>query len=171
MAGTPEYVLRPVAADPSPDLLLTPLSGPARSVRQWLTTFHLVFVAVDPFARQSRWIIPTAARILSVFDQADCRVAWLATGGPEDCRAFLGEWSSRILTFADPDATAVKGFGLERLPALVHLGIDGSVVGASEGWDPPAWKEIMARLAKTLAWLPPTIPGPGDPGPFAGAPV
>lgn len=160
-----------VAADPSPDLLLTPLGGTGRSVRQWLTTFHLLFVAVDPFVRQSRWIVPTAARILSNFDQSDCRVAWLVTGGPEDCRALLGDWADKILTFSDPDATAVKGFGLERLPALVHLGIDGTVVGACEGWDPMAWRQIMATLAKTLAWLPPTVPMPGDPGPFAGAPV
>ncbi|HUP71015.1 MAG TPA: hypothetical protein VM142_14560 [Acidimicrobiales bacterium] len=160
-----------VAVDPSPDLLLSPVNGPARSVRQWLTTFHLVFVAVDPFARQSRWIVPTAARILSNFDQADCRVAWLVTGTPDECRVLLGEWADKILTFSDPDLTAVKGFGLERLPALVHLGIDGTVVGASEGWEPLAWRQIMANLARTMAWLPPNIPGPGDPGPFAGAPV
>ncbi|HVE47851.1 MAG TPA: hypothetical protein VNA57_14025 [Acidimicrobiales bacterium] len=160
-----------MAVDPPPDLLLSPLNGPPRSVRQWLTNFHLVFVAVDPFSRQSRWIVPTAARILSNFDQADCRVAWLVTGTPDECRTFLGEWCDKILTFSDPDLTAVKGFGLERLPALVHLGIDGSIAGASEGWDPLAWRQIMANLAKIMAWLPPSIPGPGDPGPFAGAPV
>ena len=151
--------------------MLTPLTGPGRTVRQWLTTFHLVFVAVDPFSRQSRWIVPSAARILSNFDQADCRVAWLVTGTPEECRTLLGEWATKILTFSDPDAAAVKGFGLERLPALVHLGMDGKVAGASEGWDPPAWRQIMGNLAKIVSWLPPTIPGPGDPGPFAGAPV
>lgn len=140
-------------------------------MRQWLTTFHLLFVAVDPFSRQSRWIVPTAARILSNFDQSDCRVAWLVTGKPEDCRALLGDWADKILTFSDPDATAVKGFGLERLPALVHLGMDGTTVGAFEGWDPMAWRKIMGTLAKTLSWLPPTVPMPDDPGPFAGAPV
>jgi len=150
---------------------LTPLEGPERSVRQVLTTFHLMFVAVDPFSRQSRWIIPTAARILSTFEQADCRVAWLVTGAPEDCRALLGKWADEILTFTDPDGTAAKGFGLERLPALVHLGMDGTVVGACEGWDPAAWREITVRLAKVTAWLPPNIPVAGDPGPFQGSPV
>lgn len=160
-----------MAVDPSPDLLLRPLTGPARTVRQWLTTFHLVFVAVDPFARQSAWIVPTAARILSTFDQADCRVAWLATGGPDDCRRLLGRWASEILTFIDPDREAVNAFGITRLPALVHLGIDGTIVGACEGWDPLKWREITTRLAKMMAWLPPTIPLPADPGPFEGAPV
>jgi hypothetical protein len=160
-----------VAADPPPDLDLTPLNGPARTVREWLTTFHLVFVAIDPYTEESAWILPTASRILLTFQEADCRIAWLVAGDPEACRAFLGPWAREILTFADPDRTAIKGFGLERLPALVHLGIDGSVVGAAEGWDPAEWRAVTTNLAKAMSWLPPAVPRPGDPGPFAGSPA
>lgn len=160
-----------MASDPPPDLLLTPLNGRGRSVSQWLTTFHLLFVAVDPYARQSRWIVPTAARVLSAFEQADCRVAWLVTGPPMECRRLLGRWASEILTFSDPDREAAEGFGLARLPALVHLGIDGTIVGACEGWDPPAWREITQRVAKMMAWTAPTIPLPSDPQPFPGSAV
>ena len=160
-----------MATDPPPDLELTPINGAPRTVRQWLTTFHLVFVALDPFTNESAWILPTASRILVTFQEADCRIAWLVTATPDECRLFLGPWAREILTFADPDRTAVKGFGLERLPALVHLGIDGSVIGAAEGWDPVRWRAITTKLAKMMSWLPPVVPATGDPGPFEGSPA
>ncbi|MGH9156645.1 MAG: hypothetical protein ACRD1K_12595 [Acidimicrobiales bacterium] len=155
--------------DPPPDLVLTPLKGVGRTISQWTTTFHLVFVALDPYARQSRWILPTAARVLLTFEEADCRIAWLVTGDAGKCRSFLGAWADEILTFADPERAAVASLGLERLPALVHLANDGSVVDSAEGWDPMRWREITKRLARMMAWLPPTVPLAGDPAPFEGA--
>jgi hypothetical protein len=152
--------------------VLTPIRGKPRTVRELLTTFHLVFVALDPFTNESAWILPTAARILTVFDQADCRVAWLVAGAtPEECRMFLGPWAEQMLTFADPDREAVKAFGLERLPALVHLGIDGTIAGAAEGWRPAEWRAVTDRLAKMMSWRAPAIPSPRDPAPFAGTPA
>src|SRR5207302_8586454 len=79
-----------VAANPPPDLKLTPINGPGRTVAELLTTFHLCFVALDPFTNESAWILPTAARILTVFEQADVRVAWVVAGTPRECRMFLG---------------------------------------------------------------------------------
>jgi hypothetical protein len=157
-----------VASDPPPDLGLTPLNGPSRTVTQWLTTFHLFFVAVDPFTNESAWILPTARRILLNFEEADCRVAWLVAGTPEECVLFLGPWSREILTFADPDRTAIRGFGIERLPAVVHVANDGTVVGSAEGWDPAEWRDVTNQLAKEMGWLAPPVPRPGDPAPFQG---
>jgi len=134
--------------------------------------FDLCIVALDPFTDESAWLLETAGRVLSVFDQADVRVAWLMAGAtPEECRLFLGPWADRIMTFADPEREAVKALGLSRLPALVHIGIDGNVIGVDEGWHPVEWRRIMNDLAKRMAWLPPTIPEPGDPGPFDGSPA
>jgi hypothetical protein len=104
-----------VAANPPPDLVLTPISGPGRPVKGWLTVFHLFLVAVDPDNERSAWIVPTAARILTNYDQADCRVAWLVGGYAEDARRLLGRWAHDILTFVDPDLTAVRSFGLTSL--------------------------------------------------------
>lgn len=160
-----------MARDPSPDLVLMPLRGKPRTIAQQLVTFHLLFVALDPFTNESAWILPTAARILQVFEQADCRVAWLMAGTPDECRLFLGPWADEIMTFADPDRAAIKEFGLERLPALVHVGMDGTVVGAAEGWDPAEWKAVTDRLAKMVDWRGPVLPGPHDPGPFRGSPA
>ena len=160
-----------VATNPPPDLVLTPTTGPGRPVRGWLTTFHLFFVAVDPYSAASSRLVPTAARILTGYEQADCRVAWLVTGTAEEARRLLGRWSTEILTFVDPDYAAVRAFGLDSLPAAVHLGMDGTIVNHAEGWDPPAWKTLTTRLSEIVRWSRPLIPGPRDPEPFAGDPL
>lgn len=165
------YVLLAVARDPSPDLYLTPLRGKPRTIEQLLTTFHLLFVALDPFTHQSAWILPTAIRILQTFEQADCRIAWLVTATAEECRMFLGPWADEIVTFADPDRVAVKELGLERLPALVAVGMAGKVIGAAEGWHPAEWKAVTDKLAKIVSWQGPNFPTPKDPGPFEGSPA
>ena len=160
-----------MVTNPPADLALTPLKGPARTVREWLTNFHLVVVALDPYANESAWILETAARVLRVFAPADCRVSWVVVGPPEDARAFLGPYAEEFLTFVDPDATFVKALGLSTLPALVHLAIDGSVVGAAEGWQPDEWRDVTENLAKLMSWARPVIPERGDPAPFPGAPI
>lgn len=160
-----------MAANPPPDLVLSSLTGRSRSVREWVTTFHLLFVAVDPTNPRSRWIVPTAARVLSEYEGADCRAAWLVAGDAADARKFLGRWATDILTFADPDLTAVKGFGLAALPAIIHVGQDLTVVDAVEGWDPMAWRALTVTLSRQMRWSRPLLPSPGDPGPFEGAPL
>jgi hypothetical protein len=169
--GRPAILSGAVPRDPSSDLLLNPIQGRSRTVGQLLTTFHLLLVALDPFTSESAWILDTSARILETFEQADCRVAWLVTGTPEECRMFLGPLAASILTFSDPDRTAVKEFGLERLPALISLGMNGRVMGLSEGWHPEVWRSITEGLAKTLSWQAPNLPDPRDPGPFEGSPA
>jgi hypothetical protein len=165
------YLLPPMAVNPSPDLVLTPVNGERRTLQAWLTTFHLAFVALDPYTNESAWILPTAIRVLKTFDQSDARVAFLVAGGEEEARLFLGPWSREILTFVDPDRTVIKGFGLERLPAFVHLAMDGTVANAAEGWDPAEWRVVAEHLALVTSWTPPLIPAPKDPGPFEGSPA
>lgn len=160
-----------MATDPSGDLTLAPLTGEPHTLREWLTTFHLVVVALDPYTHQSAWLLETAGRILEVFDQADCRVAWLVTGNEDQTRQFLGPWSEEILTFTDADRTVVQAFGLEELPAFVHIDQHLNVIGAAEGWDPDEWRDVATELADVMSWTRPTIPGPGDPTPYRGTPA
>jgi len=160
-----------VVTQPDPALRLAPITGQERSLGQWLTSFDLLFVAVDPGALASQWIVATAERVLTNFYEADCRVAWLVAGDEDECRELLGSSADRLLVFADPERSAIAGFGLERLPAIVHVGTDGAVAGAAEGWEPSEWRALVTQLAKKMAWIPPTIPEPGDPGPFEGSPA
>ncbi len=140
-------------------------------MREWLTTFHLLLVAVDPANVRSRWIVPTAARVLFEYEGADCRVAWLVAGDAADARKLLGRWATDIMTFVDPELTAIKGFGISTLPAIVHVGMDLDIVNAVEGWDPPAWRELTMELSRRMSWSRPHIPTSADPGPFEGAPL
>ena len=160
-----------MAANPPLDLVLTPLNGEGRTVQQWLTTFHLVLVALDPFTNESAWVLETAARVLTNYEEADCRVAWVVAATPDECRQFLGPWAQEILTFADPDRDAVKALGLERLPALVHLGLDGTVINSAEGWDAYAWRAVTDELSRIMRWNRPVLPAMTDPAPFAGTPA
>ena len=73
--------------------------------------------------------------------------------------------------FSDPDRAAVKALGLEQLPAFVFIRVDGTVPAAAEGWDPAEWREVAEAIAEATAWSRPTIPAPGDPGPFHGSPA
>jgi len=160
-----------VATNPAPDLALAPITGNSRTVREWLTTFHLLLVAVDPANVRSKWIVPTAARVLFEYEGADCRVAWLVAGDAADARKLLGRWATDIMTFLDPELTAIKGFGIATLPAIVHVGMELNVVNAVEGWDPPVWRALTMELSRRMSWSRPHVPAPGDPGPFEGAPL
>lgn len=156
-----------MAATISTDVTLTPLTGRARTLEEWLTTFHLALVALDPFTREGAWILPVATRVLTHFSQADVRVALLLPATPDECRLFLGPWVNSLLTFADPESTAIKGMGFDRLPAFAHVAMDGTLEGKAEGWQPAAWQAVADNLAKVLSWSTTVVDGgPNVPAPF-----
>jgi hypothetical protein len=157
-----------VASNPPLDLTLTPVQGEGRTLEQWLTTFHLVSVLVDPYTNESAWILDTAARIMRNFTGAAVRVNWAVAGTEEDAAAFLGPLSDEFLTFADPERAYVKALGLERLPAFVFLRVDGEVVAAAEGWNAMEWRKVAEAVADATAWTRAVIPAPGDPQAYAG---
>jgi len=160
-----------VATDPPADLRLAPINGEAKTIADWVTTFQLAAVVLDPFTNESAWIIETAGRILMHFREADCRVAFVVTGTADEARQFLGPWADKVLTFADPDREVVQGLGLNELPAFVQIRGDSTVAAAAEGWDPEQWRDVAASLAKNQSWSAPLIPAYGDPSPYAGSPA
>jgi len=153
------------------DLTLTPLKGDAKTLHQWLTTFHLASVVLDPFTNESSWILETAVRILRQFSGAAVRINFIITCDASDARAFLGPYADEFLVFCDPDRVAVKTLGLSELPAFALIKSDGSVPIAAQGWTSADWKEVAAAVAEITSWSRPTIPAPGDPGSFRGTPA
>jgi hypothetical protein len=160
-----------VATDAPADLVLSPIGREPRTVAEWTTMFHLVVVVVDPYTYESSWILPTATRVLREYSAADCRVAFLVTADEADASQFLGPLAQEFLVFTDPDRTAVQAFGLEQVPALLHLNQAHGIEGCAEGWDPDEWRELTTHLSQVMSWARPMIPVTGDPTPFAGSPA
>jgi len=160
-----------VVSNPPAELSLQPLKGSARPLVEWLTTFHLASVVIDPYTVESAWILETAARVLRTFQGADARVNFVVTADADDARAFLGPLADEFLVFTDPDRTVVKALGLAQLPAFVFVREDGVVTASAEGWDPVAWRQVADVIAAATSWSRPVLPAVGDPAPFAGSPA
>jgi len=170
-AGVPACYVCGVAVTPSPDLVLTSIDGQARPLEEWLTTFHLASVVLDPFTNESAWILPTAARVLEGFRGSDARVNLVVTCSRSEAKAFLGPLTEQFLVFCDPARVFVKQLGLAQLPAFVFLRTDGTVTAAAEGWNATEWRGVADAIAESCAWSRPNLPVAGDPGPFHGTPA
>ena len=153
---------------PNLDLVLTSLTGEARTLREWLTMFHMATVVLDPYTNESAWILKTAARIMHQFSGAAVRINWLMTCSSQEARAFLGPYADEFLVFIDPDRIAVKALGLSELPAFVLVQSNGAISASAQGWSAESWRHVSHSIAPLTNWSTPTIPAPGDPGTFRG---
>lgn len=160
-----------MATDPAGDVILSPIGAEARPLSEWLTTFHLGLVILDPYTNESSWVLPTAERILEGLRGSDVRVAFAVTASEHDTKRFIGPLVKRFLTFTDPDRTLVRSLGLAELPAFVFIRVDGTVPAAAEGWSVDSWRAVAEVMAETTAWSVPQIPMPGDPTSFRGTPA
>ena len=163
-----DLVLEPVLVDPQAP---TSEGQPPRPLSEWLTTFHLASVVLDPYTNESSWILQTAARILRAFSGSAARANFILTCGSDEARQFLGPLSREFLVFADADRAVTRGLGLQSLPAFVFIRSDGSVTASAEGWNPIEWRAVAKDIAATTAWTAPAIPLAGDPAAFAGTPA
>ena len=156
-------------------LVLTPLvdgaAGTSRPIMDWLTTFHLASVVLDPYTNESSWVLKSAARVLEQFRDSDARINLIVTANAVDTRAFLGPYADRFLVFCDPDRAFVKAAGLTELPAFVFTRVDGAVAAAAQGWNPPEWEAVADAIAEVCWWTSIPVPGSGDPGAFRGSPA
>jgi hypothetical protein len=159
------------ASEVPPGTTLTALNGDARSIEEWLITFQLLGVALDPFTYESAWLLETSGRVLETFRGASVRICFIVTCTADEARQFLGPWTDRMLTYVDPDRTFVRACGLERLPALLHIRQNLQLEGAAEGWQPGEWRKILSTVARERQWSKPVVPAPGDPAPYLGSPA
>lgn len=160
-----------MVSSPNPSTTLDPIGAEPSPLSEWLTTFHLASVVLDPFTNESSWILETAARVLRGFAGSAVRVNFVVTASDDEARAFLGPMAKEFLVFADPDRAFVRSLGLTSLPAFVFLRSDGTVPAAAEGWDAMQWRAVAKSIADTTSWSVPSIPAPGDPVSFHGTPA
>lgn len=155
----------------STDVELAALDAEPRRLEEWLTTFPLAPVILDPYTHQSAWILNTARRILLNYSGAGCRTCWVVTCGADDARRFLGPYSKELLTFCDPQRRVTRALGLESLPAFMLVRQDGSVAASAQGWAPSEWRAVAEALSDLTEWKRPMIGDGADPAAFAGTPA
>ena len=160
-----------VAVKLADDLNLQPIGRDGRALSEWLTTFHMATVVLDPYTNESSWILKSAVRLLEELRGCHARVNLLLTSDEADTRQFLGPIADQFLTFIDPDRTVVKALGISAIPAFAFIRVDGSVDAIAEGWNPAEWRKVAEAITAATAWKTPTIPLPGDPVAFAGSPA
>ena len=163
--------MEPVASTVAPDTTLRTIGGEDRPFEEWVTTFHLASVVLDPYTNESSWVLNSATRILDAFRGADVRVNLVLTCGADEARQFLGPIADDFMVFCDPDRVFVRQLGVATLPAFVFVRGDGSVQAAAEGWNPAEWRQVAKTIAANTSWLAPRIPAAGDPSPFRGTPA
>lgn len=159
------------AAEVPASLHLTSVDGQTRSVDQWLITFQVLGVVLDPFTYESSWILDSAGRMLETFRGASVRTAFVVTGTVDEARQFCGPWVERLLVYADPEREFVKAAELEALPALFHLRQNRQFGGIAQGWQPEEWRTIVTQVARERRWTHPVVPAPGDPAAYPGSPA
>ena len=149
-----------MATDPPADLRLAPINGEARTIAEWVTTFQLAVVVLDPFTNESAWLLDTAGRVLTHFREADCRVAFVVTGTADEARQFLGPWADKVLTFADPDrASRERASASTSSRRSCRSEATCTWPASAEGWDPEQWQVVAdGSLAKNMSWSAPLIP-------------
>jgi hypothetical protein len=160
-----------MAKNPDPTIKVSTSKGVTRTIDDWSTMFHLCLVILPARPEATDWL-PVARRIFATFGDADCHTAFVVAGPESVAERVLGDQEeAAAMTFVDPDLELVRGLGIERLPAFVHLRQDTTVVAATEGWDPREWQRVAREVGRALAWTVPEVSGPGDPPRHAGWPV
>jgi hypothetical protein len=148
-----------VAKNPDPTLELTTITGVTHTLDDWNTVFHLVLVCL-PGRPEAATYTKNGVELLSVFRGADCRGGFLIQGTAQKARRVLGPAADDFLVFLDEGGEFVKAAGLSRLPALVHLGNDSTVMNVVEGWDAHEWTTTAKAIAGVMSWSYPVFSGP-----------
>ena len=159
------------AAELPANVHLSSVDGQTRTVDEWLITFQMLGVVLDPFTYESSWILETAGRVLESFRGASVRTVFVVTATADEAKQFCGPWVDRVLVYADPDRVFVRAAELEVLPALFHLRQNRTFGGIAQGWQPAEWRTIAHQVARERHWINPVVPGPSDPAAFPGSPA
>ena len=146
--------------------------GETRTIDEWLITFQLLGVVLDPFTYESSWLLETAGRILETFRGASVRICFILTCIDAQARQFLGPWAEQMLVYVDPDRTFVRACGLERAagPRPPAPEPDARRRGGGVAC-PRRGAPVVARVAVDTAWTKPVVPLAGDPAPYPGSPA
>jgi hypothetical protein len=159
-----------VAKNPDPLLQITSYKGVTRTLDDWATVFNLA-VIVLPDRPEGAAFVPVVERIFATLGDSDVRTIVCVPSTKTIAKRILGDAVDRWLVWLDPDRAFVESLGLERMPAILMLRQDTSLVTAAQGWSPTEWQRVANEIARHEHWTTPLVAGRGDPAPTAGWPV
>jgi hypothetical protein len=159
-----------VAKNPDPLLQITSYKGVTRTLDDWATVFNLA-VIVLPDRPEGAAFVPVVERIFATLGDSDVRTIVCVPSTKTIAKRILGDAVDRWLVWLDPDRAFVESLGLERIPAILMLRQDTSLVTAAQGWSPTEWQRVANEIARHEHWTTPLVAGRGDPAPTPGWPV
>jgi hypothetical protein len=159
-----------VAKNPDPLLQITSYKGVTRTLDDWATVFNLA-VIVLPDRPEGAAFVPVVERIFATLGDSDVRTIVCVPSTKTIAKRILGDAVDRWLVWLDPDRAFVESLGLERMPAILMLRQDTSLVTAAQGWSPTEWQRVANEIARHEHWTTPLVAGRGDPAPTPGWPV
>jgi hypothetical protein len=159
-----------VAKNPDPLLQITSYKDVTRTLDDWATVFNLA-VIVLPDRPEGAAFVPVVERIFATLGDSDVRTIVCVPSTKTIAKRILGDAVDRWLVWLDPDRAFVESLGLERMPAILMLRQDTSLVTAAQGWSPTEWQRVANEIARHEHWTTPLVAGRGDPAPTPGWPV
>ena len=159
-----------VAKNPDPLLPITSYAGVTRTLDDWATVFNLA-VIVLPDRPEGAAFVPVVERLFATLGDSDVRTIVCVPSTKTIAKRILGDAVDRWLVWLDPDRAFVESLGLERMPAILMLRQDTSLVTAAQGWSPTEWQRVANEIARHEHWTTPLVAGRGDPAPTPGWPV
>jgi hypothetical protein len=159
-----------VAKNPDPLLQITSYKGVTRTLDDWATVFNLA-VIVLPDRPEGAAFVPVVERIFATLGDSDVRTIVCVPSTKTIAKRILGDAVDRWLVWLDPDRAFIESLGLERMPAILMLRQDTSLVTAAQGWSPTEWQRVTNEIARHEHWTTPLVAGRGDPAPTPGWPV
>ena len=159
-----------VAKNPDPLLQITSYKGVTRTLDDWATVFNLA-VIVLPDRPEGAAFVPVVERIFATLGDSDVRTIVCVPSTKTIAKRILGDAVDRWLVWLDPERAFIESLGLERMPAILMLRQDTSLVTAAQGWSPTEWQRVTNEIARHEHWTTPLVAGRGDPAPTPGWPV
>ncbi|HTK16711.1 MAG TPA: hypothetical protein VL769_09990 [Acidimicrobiia bacterium] len=159
-----------MAKNPDPLLQITSYKGVTRTLDDWATVFNLA-VIVLPDRPEGAAFVPVVERVFATLGDSDVRTIVCVPSTKAIAKRILGDAVDRWLVWLDPERAFVESLGLERMPAILMLRQDTSLVTAAQGWSPTEWQRVANEIARHEHWTTPLVAGRGDPAPTPGWPV
>jgi peroxiredoxin len=149
----------------APEISLPSLNGAGKislsQARQRGSVIAAFFKVSCPVCQ---YAFPYLERIYQSYGDNKISLIGVSQNGPEDSRAFAGEYKVTFPIALDDtkEYPASNGYGLTTVPSIFLISPEGKVEMASVGWDKKDFEELNRRAAKASGSAPVPLFKPGE---------